>query len=75
MALLSDPEYKSAEVTGAMSSRTDRKPSRGADEINYVPHDFFHSIRELSADDVCFFPSSISLQCSKYSFRNVLVHF
>lgn len=57
MALLSDPESKSGAVTVAMCSRTDRKPSRGADEINYGPHDFFHSTGELSADNICFFPS------------------
>lgn len=54
VALLSAPEYKSGAVAVAIKGRTDRKPSRGTDEIHDVPHDFFHSTGELSADEVCF---------------------
>lgn len=75
MALLSDPESKSGTATGTMYGRTDRKPSRGTDEINYVPRDFFHSSGELSADYISSFPSIISFKGSRYSFQNVLVHF
>lgn len=57
MALLPDPESKSGAVTVAAYGRTDGKPSRGADEINYVPHDLFHSTGELSAGHICCFPS------------------